>query len=183
MGCFSSTLKAQKDVHDKLSDTSSTCSSSNADSTTAQADFNHRQESENQEQPLSQPREEPSSPRTAFAERLWTYWHETECSNLANCTHSFYATYTGSPTRCTAPISSSSGSHYTLRGSEANSNRSSENPQPFEFDARTSSISARRNQGTDGVRPSPPVAMLRRTRSESKCQTAVPLAKSPSHTA
>ncbi|KAM0222776.1 hypothetical protein ACHAPQ_008905 [Fusarium lateritium] len=183
MGCFPSTLKAQKDIHDKLSDTSSTCSSSNADSITAQVDFNHRQESENQEQPLSQPQEESSSPRIAFADRLWAKWHETECSDLTNCTHSFHAIYTGSPTRCTVPLSSGSGSYYTLRGSKTNSNRSSKNPQPFEFDARTSSISARRNRGTDGVRPSPPVAMLRRTWSESKCRTAVPLAKSPPHTA
>lgn len=95
MGCFPSTLKDQKDDHDKVSDTSSTQSSSKADSTTAQVNFNHGQESDSKKHALSQAREDPPSPRTAFAERLWAQWHEPECSDLANCTHSFYAIYTG----------------------------------------------------------------------------------------
>lgn len=78
---------------------------------------------------------------------------------------------------------SGSGSYYTLSGSKTNSNRSSRNPQPFEFDARHDSISARRNKATDGVSTRSPVAMLRRTWSEFECQTTTPLAKSPPHTA
>ncbi|KAI6769557.1 hypothetical protein HG530_004186 [Fusarium avenaceum] len=93
MGCFPSTLKDQKDGHDKLSDTSSTHSDGKTDSTATQVNFNHRQESEDKGQAPNQPRDDPPSPRTAFAERLWAYWHETECPDIANCTHSFYAVY------------------------------------------------------------------------------------------
>ncbi|KIL84444.1 hypothetical protein FAVG1_12234 [Fusarium avenaceum] len=84
MGCFPSTLKDQKDGHDKLSDTSSTHSSGKADSTTVQVNPNNRQESEDKGQAPNQPCDDPPSPRTAFAERLWAYWHETECPDFAN---------------------------------------------------------------------------------------------------
>lgn len=94
MGCFPSTLKDQKDGTDKLSDTSSTQSGGRTDSITAQVNFNHRQESEDKRQATNQPCDDPPSPRTAFAERLWAYWHETECLDIANCTHSFHVIYT-----------------------------------------------------------------------------------------
>ncbi|KAF5680850.1 hypothetical protein FHETE_238 [Fusarium heterosporum] len=93
MGCFPSSLKAQQDGYDKLSDTSSAYSGGSADSIIGQLNFSHREEPTSQDQSLFSPHEGPSSPRTVLAERLWARWHAFECPDLANCIHSFGAIY------------------------------------------------------------------------------------------
>ncbi|KAF4963823.1 hypothetical protein FSARC_8183 [Fusarium sarcochroum] len=171
-----------------MSDTSSTYSGDSIDSTTAQVNFKHREEPQVWEQRVgTPPQETPSSPRTAFAERLWMRWHETECLDLANCIHSFDAVYTDSPMNYPGqrPFrSSTSGSDYTLWGSKAtNSSRTSTTRQAFEFDQGTDSAPPGGNHLVARRNRRPGAARLRRTWSDSGHRNVAPSIRSPPYTA
>ncbi|KAM0343211.1 hypothetical protein ACHAPU_008804 [Fusarium lateritium] len=184
MGCFPSSLGAQRDGYDKLSDTSQAYSGNSADSTVAQVNSNHREEPDGQDQSPCSPREAPVSPRTALAERLWARWHAFECPDLGNCAHSFNAVFANSPIRGSAPPSPASSSDYTLRGSKKTSpNRSSIGSQLFKIDQTTDSFSTMGNRTRREGIERPQVAMLRRTWSEPGYRPDASSTESPPHTA
>ncbi|CAG7561352.1 unnamed protein product [Fusarium equiseti] len=109
------------------------------------------------------PKAQPSPPRTTFEEQLWMKWHDRECRDHANCTHSFDAEYTNwLYTRARASLSENL-QHSTPTSTQTSPAFTPTTGQSLGMDQQTDSLSVRASNDGDAVDGQSGIAVLRRS--------------------